>query len=131
MMTDQDNDFIKESSKEIIEGTGEMMLRKRLKTALLPDSYDSDFGEVVKESEDQYDEIEFRAKGFWNVTDKILQEIFGADKHAAGIVHIPIAVDVRAKDILVIRGLEYEISELKEAPLRGMKIGLLLVKSAQ
>jgi hypothetical protein len=131
MITDNDRQFIKESSKEVIEGTGEMMIRRRLRTDLPPDSYDADFGEVTKESENQDDEIEFRGKVFWDVTEQILQKIFGGEKHADAIVHIPDAVDVRAKDILVIRGLEYEITKLKEAPLRGMKIAMLLTKSAQ
>ena len=131
VITNKDKDWIKENSKEIIEGTGELIMRRRLKTSLPPDSYDSDFGEVVKESEDQYDQIEFRAKVFWDVTEQMLQEMFGADKHAEAIVHIPDAVDVKAKDILFIRGLDYDIAELKEAPLRGMKIARLTIGSAQ
>jgi hypothetical protein len=131
MMDKTDKDFIKDSSREIIEGTGELILRKRLKTVLPPDSYDSDFGEVVKESENEYDEIEFVGKIFWDVTEQMLQEVFGGEKHADAIVHIPDAVDVKAEDILVIRGFEYEVNKLKEAPLRGMKIAMLLMKSAQ
>jgi len=131
MITDKDKEWIKNNSKEIIEGTGELIIRKRLKTVLPPDSYDSDFGEVVKESEEIYDIIEFRGKVFWDVTEQLLQETFGADKNAEAIVHIPEAVDVKAEDILVIRGLQYELEELKEAPLRGMKIAGIIIKSAQ
>jgi len=131
MITENDKDWIKENSKEIIEGTGEVITRKRLRTDLPPDSYDSDFGEVVKESEELYDTIEFRGKIFWDITEQMLQEMFGEDKHAEAIVHIPDAVDVKADDILVIRGLEYEVDKLKEAPLRGMKIARLSIKSAQ
>ncbi|MGB3341322.1 MAG: hypothetical protein WBB37_07570 [bacterium] len=131
MITDKDKEWIKDNSKEIIEGSGELITRKRLKTVLPPDSYDSDFGEVVKESEELYDTIEFRGKVFWDVTEQLLQETFGADKNAEAIVHIPDAMDVKAEDILVIRGLEYELKELKEAPLRGMKIAGIIIKSAQ
>jgi hypothetical protein len=131
MITEKDKDWIKENSKEIIEGTGELIIRKRLKTDLPPGSYDSDFGEVVEESEELYDTIEFGGKIFWDITEQMLQEMFGEDKHAEAIVHIPDAVDVKADDILVIRGLEYEVDKLKEAPLRGMKIARLTIKSAQ
>ena len=79
MITNKDRDWIKENSKKIIEGSGELIIRKRLKTSLPPDSYDPDYGEVVKESEDQYDQIEFRGKVFWDVTEQLLQETFGAD----------------------------------------------------
>lgn len=131
MITKNDIDWIRENSKQIIEGTGEKITRKRLKTVLLPDSYDSDFGEVVKESEDQYDVIEFIGKVFWDITEQLLQTIFGEGKNAEGIVHIPYDVDVRAKDILMIRGLEYEVAEIKETSLKGFNIARLLVRSAQ
>lgn len=131
MITRKDKDWIKECSKEVIEGTGEMIIRKRLKTVLPPGSYDSDFGEVVKESEDQYDTIEFRGKVFWDITEQMLQEMFGEDKNAKAIVHIPDAVDVQSRDILTIRGLDYEVDKLKEAPLKGMKIARLIIRSAQ
>jgi len=131
MMNSSDSQFIKANSKEIIEGSGELIVRRRLKTALPPDSYDSAFGEVTKESENQYDEVEFRGKVFWDITDKKFQEIFGADKTASAYVHVPFTIDVRAQDILVIRGSDYEVAELAEASLRGFNICRLLIRSAQ
>ncbi len=131
MMNQDDFNFVKANSQEIIEGTGEMITRRRLKTSVPPDSYDSDFGEVVKEGENEYLVLDFRGKVFWNVTEKILQEIFGAGKTADAYVHVPDATDVQAKDLLVIRGLEYEVAETVEMPLRGMRILRLLIRSAQ
>jgi len=113
MMTKKDMEWIAETSKEIIEATGELIDRWRLVTAVPPDSYDADFGEVVKEGEEQYSIIQFIGKVFWDVSEEILQEIFGAGKITAAIVHIPFAVDVRAKDILIIRGMKYDVVELK------------------
>jgi len=126
-----DSRFIRNNSKEIIEGSGEQIVRKRLKTVLPPDSYDSDFGEVTKESENNYDLLQFTGKVFWDVTDKIFQKIFGADKTASAYVHVPYATDVRVQDILAIRGLEYEVAELAEAPLKGFNVCRLLIRSAQ
>lgn len=131
MMNQDDFDFVKANSQEIIEGSGEMITRRRLKTSVPPDSYDSDFGEVVKAGENEYLVLDFRGKVFWNVTEKILQEMFGAGKTADAYVHVPDATDVQAKDILVIRGLEYEVAETVEMPLRGMRILRLLIRSAQ
>jgi len=131
MINTDDPRFIRNNSKEIIEGTGERIVRKRLKTVLPPDSYDSDFSEVTKESENMYDLLEFTGKVFWDVTDKIFQEIFGADKTASAYVHVPYATDVRAQDILAIRGLEYEVAELAEAPLKGFNVCRLLIRSSQ
>lgn len=131
MMATEDQNWIKNNSKEIIEGSGELIVRKRLKIQLPPGSYDSDFAEVVKASEENYDTLEFTGKVFWDVTEKVLQEMFGADTQAQGIVHVPIDTDVRPKDLLVIRGLDYEISQIAEAPLRGMKVCGLLIRSAQ
>jgi hypothetical protein len=131
MMDKNDFDFVKENSKEIIEGSGELITRRRLKTSVPPDSYDSDFGEVVKEGENEYLVLDFRGKVFWNVTEKIMQEIFGAGKTADAYVHIPDATDVQIQDVLVIRGLEYEVKETIEMPLRGMRVLRLLIRSAQ
>ena len=131
MMIKDDFDFVKANSQEIIEGSGEMITRRRLKTSVPPESYDSDFGEVVKEGENEYLVLDFRGKVFWNVTEKILQEIFGAGKTADAYVHIPDATDVQVQDVLVIRGLEYEVKETVEMPLRGMRVLRLLIRSAQ
>jgi len=131
MMIKDDFDFVKANSQEIIEGSGELITRRRLKTSVPPESYDSDFGEVVKEGENEYLVLNFRGKVFWNVTEKILQEIFGAGKTANAYVHVPDATDVQARDILVIRGLEYEVAETVEMPLRGMRVLRLLIRSAQ
>lgn len=131
MMDKNDFDFVKANSQEIIEGSGELITRRRLKTSVPPESYDSDFGEVVKEGENEYLVLDFRGKVFWNVTEKILQEIFGAGKTANAYVHVPDATDVQARDILVIRGLEYEVAETVEMPLRGMRVLRLLIRSAQ
>lgn len=131
MMAQQDFDWIKGNSKEIIEATGERIVRKRLKTTLPPGSYDSDFAETTKRSEDDYDTIEFTGKVFWDANEKVLKEMFGADTQAKGIVHVPIDADVRAQDLLMIRGLNYEVAQIQEAPLRGLKICGLLIRSAQ
>jgi len=131
MMEKSDFDFVKANSQEIIEGSGELITRWRLKTSVPPESYDSDFGEVVKEGENEYLVLDFRGKVFWNVTEKILQEIFGAGKTADAYVHVPDATDVHVQDILVIRGLEYEVKETVEMPLRGMRVLRLLIRGAQ
>ncbi len=131
MMNADDFQFVKDSSRQVIEATGETITRRRLKTVVPPDSYDSDFGEVVKPGENTYDTLDFKGKVFWNVTEKVLQEIFGADKTADAYVHVPIDTDIQALDILVIRGLEYEVKESIEMPLKGMKVLRLLIRSAQ
>jgi hypothetical protein len=131
MMDKNDFDFVKANSQEIIEGSGELITRRRLKTSVPPESYDSDFGEVVKEGENEYLVLDFRGKVFWNVTEKILQEIFGGGKTADAYVHVPDATDVQVQDILVIRGLNYEVMETVEMPLRGMRVLRLLIRSAQ
>ena len=119
MLNDKDKSLIKDTSTEIIAGSGEWITRRRLKTDIPPHSYDSDFGETTESGENQFDTLTFIGKVFFAITEKILMQIFGEVKTADALIHIPFAIDVIASDILFIRGIQYRILEIKEAPLKG------------
>ena len=121
MLTDADKAWIKANTEELISGTGELIIRKRLLTTEPPASYDPDYGEVVDKTEEEYADLEFIGKVCWNVTEKLLFKVFGGETVADAIVHVPIADDVLAGDFLVIRDLVpwYEVVKLVEAPLQG------------
>uniref|UniRef100_A0A7C6A811 Head-tail adaptor protein n=1 Tax=candidate division WOR-3 bacterium TaxID=2052148 RepID=A0A7C6A811_UNCW3 len=125
MLTEDDKKFIVNTSEEIITGSGEKMIRRRLKTNLPPHSYDSDFGETVKSTEDQYEDLEFTGKVFFKITERVAIQVFGAVIQADAIIHIPIKYDVIASDLIYIRGVQYRILELKEAPLQGFNAARL------
>jgi hypothetical protein len=125
MLTKNDKKLIKDTSAEIITGSGEQVVRRRLKTDLPPSEYDSDFGEVAADSMPQYDNITFTGKVFFAITEKILMQIFGEVKTADALIHIPFAIDVIASDTLFIRGIQYRILEIKEAPLKGFSAARL------
>jgi hypothetical protein len=117
MFNKSDQDLIRSTSKQIIEGTGESIIRRRVKTDIPPHDYDSDFGET--HGAPQYLEISFTGKVFFSITEKQLIEIFGEVKSADALAHVPFDTDVITGDILLIRGIEYRVREIKEAPLKG------------
>lgn len=125
MITKNDKSLIKDTSKEIIQGSGEWVTRRRLKTDVTPQSYDSDFGETVKSNEDQFDIINFVGKVFFQVSEKQTMKLFGEFIASDALIHIPIGIDVIASDILFIRGAQYRILALKEAPLQGFNAARL------
>lgn len=119
MLTKSDKNLIKQTSRQIINGSGEQIIRRRLITDIPPHSYDSDFGEVVNKEENRYSDITFTAKVFYKITDKRTLEIVGELKIGEALLHIPYGIDVISSDIIFIRGIQYKITELKEAPLKG------------
>jgi len=118
MLSDADKAAMAANSVEIIGGTGETIVRKRLDTTLPPASYDEHFGEVGDKSEETYLELELTGKVL-ELTDKLMLTDFGGNVDADADVHVPFGADVVTGDFLVIRGNWFAVGPVKESALKS------------
>jgi len=126
MLSQADKDFIAQNSAEVIGGSGETIVRKRLDTTLPPASYDEHFGEVGDKSEETYLELELTGKVL-ELTDKLMLTDFGGNVDADADIHVPYESDVVTGDFLVIgargegqgAGVWYEVGPVKESALKS------------
>jgi len=118
MLSQADKDRMAANSAEIIGGTGETIVRKRLDTTLRPASYDEDFGEVGVKGEETYLELELTGKVL-ELTDKLMLTDFGGNVDADADVHVPYESDVVTGDFLVIRGNWFAVGPVKESALKS------------
>lgn len=120
MLTDADKAGIAATSAELINSTGETIIRRRYRRDPLPAGYDSDFRELAAGApEPAHDDLALKAKIFWDVTNKKILAAYGPLDEATGLVHFPRDSDVVETDILMIRGGRFRIQWIKEPPLRG------------
>lgn len=107
------------TSAEIIAGSGETVLRKRLDTTSVPASFDADRGEATDKTQEVYDDLSVVVKVFWNPSEKQMATDFGGYIEAEADVHVPIAADVVVGDYLVVGGNLYDVTVRSPAPLGG------------
>lgn len=120
ILTASDKAQIAAISRQLIESTGESILRRRYQRDPLPEGYDSDFRELVPGSpEPAHTDLELKAKIFWDTTTKRILSAYGPLEEADALIHVPAGSDLLETDMLIIRGGRFRILWLKEPPLRG------------
>ncbi|HUT90463.1 MAG TPA: hypothetical protein VMY37_13255 [Thermoguttaceae bacterium] len=120
MLSEADKAGIRATSAEIINSTGESIVRRRYRRDPLPTGYDSDFRELAAGApEPPHDDLALKAKIFWDVTAKRILAAYGPLEEATALVHLPAGSDVLETDLLIIRGGRFRILWIKEPPLRG------------
>lgn len=120
MLSAADKAQMAANSVELIGGTGETIVRKRLDTTLPPASYDGDYGEVEVKAEETYLELTLTGK-LLEATEKLLAADFGGQVEADAVVHVGIDDDVAAGDFLVIREQWYEVGTVRESELKSFR----------
>ena len=118
MLSAADKAQMAANSVELIGGTGETIIRKRLDTTLRPAGYDEDYGEATDKTEETYLELTLTGKVL-ELTDKLMLTDFGGNVEADADVHVPYESDVVTGDFLVIRDLWYAVGPVKESALKS------------
>jgi len=121
LISDRDKAAIKQTSADLIAGTGQPMTRFRLLTAEPPESYDPIYGESGDPSEEQYAELELVGKVFWDPQEELLTRDFGGVIEAHADVHVAHDADVLVGDYLDIDNVRYKVNRSVLAPLGGYR----------
>jgi len=120
LLTTADKASISATSSDLIDSTGETIIRRRYRRDPLPVGYDSDFRELAAGApEPAHDDLALRAKVFWDVTAKRVLAAYGPIEEATALVHLPHGSEVLETDLLIIRGGRFRILWIKETTLRG------------